>query len=169
MINLKDKLRTVPDFPVAGITFFDLLPAISHGDVFRDVIEQLCQACSHYPVTKVAGIDARGLIFGAPLAYRLGAGFIPLRKSGKLPGKTVSESYSKEYGADDMSIQHGVIAATDRVLIVDDIIATGGTALAAERLVSYYTENISHLFLLELSALNGMANLAYEHRALYSV
>lgn len=169
MINLLDKLRTVPDFPVRGITFFDLLPAISVGSNFSDIIEQLYDACRNYGVTKVAGIDARGLIFGAPLACRLGAGFVPVRKSGKLPGKTVSESYSKEYGADSLAIQDGVIAAGDSVLIVDDIIATGGTAVAAERLVQHYTENIRHLFLLELAGLGGTANLVHEYSVLYSV
>lgn len=169
MINLIDKIQTHADFPIPGITFIDLLPAISESETFADVIDQLYEVCKDYPVTKVVGIDARGLIFGAPLAYKLKVGFIPARKTNKLPGKIISESYSKEYGTDNVAIQQDLITEDDYVLIVDDIIATGGTAQALEKLISRYTKNIRHLFLMELKELKGVAKLSYDSKALYSI
>ncbi|MDR3094475.1 MAG: adenine phosphoribosyltransferase [Bacteroidales bacterium] len=169
MNNFKEKLRIVPDFPVPGILFYDLLPAISERGTFNEVIEQLYELYKDYPVTKVVGIDARGLIFGAPLACKFNAGFIPARKANKLPGKTIIEIYSKEYGEDHLAIQEDLIKPEDNVLIVDDVIATGGTAVAAEKLVSNYTKNIRHLFLLELSELNGLSKLSHEYKTLISV
>ncbi|MDR2848596.1 MAG: adenine phosphoribosyltransferase [Bacteroidales bacterium] len=169
MINLKEKIRTVPDFPVPGILFFDLLPAISEVGIFNEVIAQLYALYEDYPATKVVGIDARGLIFGAPLACKFNAGFIPARKANKLPGKTLVEVYTKEYGEDHLAIQQDLITPDDRVLIVDDVIATGGTAVAAEKLVSNYTKNIRHLFLLELSELGGVSKLSYPYKTLISV
>ena len=169
MINLLDKICTHPDFPIQGITFFDLLPAISEGNIFKNLIDQLYEASKDYPATKIAGIDARGLIFAAPLAYRRNLGFIPIRKANKLPGKIIVEKYTKEYGTDNVAIQEDMITEEDHVLIVDDIIATGGTARATEKLISRYTKNIRHLFLLELNELKGTAKLSFDNRVLYSV
>ena len=169
MINLLEKIQTHADFPIPGITFIDLLPAISENETFVDVIDQLYEACKDYPVTKIVGIDARGLIFGAPLAYKLKVGFIPARKANKLPGKIISENYSKEYGTDNVAIQHGLIEPDDYVLIVDDIIATGGTAQALEKLISCYTKNIRHLFLMELKELQGNTKLSYDYKILYNI
>ena len=169
MINLIEKIKTHADYPIPGIIFYDLLPAISESETFTDVIDQLHEACKDYPVTKVVGIDARGLIFGAPLAYKLKVGFIPARKTNKLPGKIISESYSKEYGTDNVAIQQDLITADDCILIVDDIIATGGTAQALEKLISRYTKNIRHLFLLELKELQGAMKLSFDYKVVYSI
>jgi len=169
MINLIEKLKTHADYPIPGILFYDLFPAISESEIFFDVINQLHETCKDFPVTKVVGIDARGLIFGAPLAYKFKVGFIPARKTNKLPGKIISESYMKEYGADNIAIQQDMITADDYVLIVDDIIATGGTAQALERLISRYTKNICHLFLLELKDLKGVAQLSHDYKVVYSI
>jgi len=169
MINLIEKIKTHADYPIPGILFYDLFPAISEGEIFVDVIEQLHETSKDFPATKVVGIDARGLIYGAPLAYKLKVGFIPARKTNKLPGKIISESYSKEYGADNLAIQQDLITADDYVLIVDDIIATGGTAQALEKLISRYTKKINHLFLLELKDLKGVSKLSYPYKVLYKI
>ena len=169
MINLIEKIRTHDDYPIPGITFFDLFPAISESETFFYLIDQLYEVCKNYPVTKVVGIDARGLIFGAPLAYKFKAGFIPARKTNKLPGKIISEGYSKEYGTDNVAIQQDMITADDYVLIVDDIIATGGTAQALEKLIARYTKNICHLFLLELKELKGVTKLSCDYKIVYSI
>ena len=169
MINLLEKIRTHADYPIPGILFYDLFPAISESETFFDLIDQLHEACKDFPVTKVVGIDARGLIFGAPLAYKLKVGFIPARKTNKLPGKIISESYSKEYGNDNVAIQQDLITADDYILIVDDVIATGGTAHALEKLIGRYTKNIRHLFLLELKELKGVTKLLCDYRVVYSL
>ena len=169
MINLLEKIKTHADYPIPGILFYDLFPALSEGETFADVIEQLHETSKDFPVTKVVGIDARGLIFGAPLAYKLKVGFMPARKTNKLPGKIISESYSKEYGTDNLAIQEDLITADDYVLIVDDIIATGGTAQALEKLISRYTKNICHLFVLELIDLKGVSNLSRPYKVLYKI
>ena len=131
-------IRIVPDFPVAGIQFFDVTTMFKNPEAFEEVLTRICSLYKDKGITKVAGIESRGFIAGAAVASRLGAGFVPIRKPGKLPAQTVSESYSKEYGTDTIEIHADAIGPEDVVLIHDDILATGGTASAAVRLVKSF-------------------------------
>ena len=133
--ELTDIIRIVPDFPVKGIQFFDVTTLFKDPVAFKEVIDRQYELYKDKGITKVAGIESRGFIAGAALAARLGAGFVPIRKPGKLPSSTVSESYAKEYGFDTVEIHSDAIEPGDVVLIHDDILATGGTAGAAIKLV----------------------------------
>lgn len=136
--NLVEHLRTVPDYPVKGILFFDVTTIFKDPGCFEDVVGSICEIYKDKGITKVAGIESRGFITGAAVASRLGAGFIPIRKPGKLPAETVSESYTKEYGTDTIEMHKDAIGPDDVVLIHDDILATRGTAAAAVRLVEQF-------------------------------
>ena len=133
--ELISSIRIVPDFPVAGIQFFDVTTLFKDPAAFDEVVNRICAFYKDKGITKVAGIESRGFIAGAAVASRLGAGFIPVRKPGKLPAETISESYGKEYGTDTLEIHSDAIGPDDVVLIHDDILATGGTIAAAVRLV----------------------------------
>ena len=133
--QLKEHIRIVPDFPVKGIMFFDVTTLFKNSECFEEIVSRICEAYKDKGITKVAGIESRGFITGAAVAARLGAGFVPVRKPGKLPASSVSESYSKEYGTDTLEIHADAIGPDDVVLIHDDILATGGTASATVRLV----------------------------------
>ncbi len=133
--KLIESIRIVPDFPLPGIQFFDVTTMFKNPEAFEEVIERICNIYKDKGITKVAGIESRGFIAGAAVAARLGAGFVPVRKPGKLPAKTIRESYLKEYGMDTIEIHSDAISSDDVVLIHDDILATGGTASAAVRLV----------------------------------
>ena len=137
--QLIESIRIVPDFPVKGIQFFDVTTLFKNPEAFGEVLDRVCAIYKDKGITKVAGIESRGFIAGAALAARLGAGFVPVRKPGKLPAKTVSESYEKEYGTDTVEIHADAICSDDVVLIHDDIYATGGTASAAVRLVKQFS------------------------------
>ena len=128
-------IRIVPDFPVKGIQFFDVTTLFKDPAAFAEVIDRICAIYADKGITKVAGIESRGFIVGAAVAERLGAGFVPIRKPGKLPASAVSESYAKEYGTDTIEVHADAITPDDTVLIHDDILATGGTASAAVRLM----------------------------------
>lgn len=128
----------VPDYPMKGIQFFDVTTLFKNHDAFNEVVDRICAFYADKGITKVAGIESRGFIAGAAVAARLGAGFVPVRKPGKLPSEVVSESYSKEYGRDTIEIHSDAIGPDDVVLIHDDILATGGTASAAVRLVKRF-------------------------------
>lgn len=136
--KLIESIRVVPDFPVKGIQFFDVTTLFKVPEAFEEVIKRICDLYKDKGITKVAGIESRGFIAGAAVAARLGAGFVPVRKPGKLPADTVSESYSKEYGTDSIEIHADAITSDDVVLIHDDILATGGTSSAAVRLVRHF-------------------------------
>ncbi len=133
--ELIDSIRIVPDFPIKGIQFFDVTTLFKNPEAFEEVVDRICALYADKGITKVAGIESRGFIAGAAVAARLGAGFVPVRKPGKLPADVVSESYAKEYGTDTIEIHADAIGPDDVVLIHDDILATGGTASAAVRLV----------------------------------
>lgn len=154
--DIKALIRTIPDFPAAGIQFRDITTLIGHGEGFAATIEHLVErASSAYP-TAVAGIEARGFIFGAPVAARLGLGFLPLRKAGKLPGETIGIDYALEYGAARLELDPGAIEQGTRVLLVDDLIATGGTALASVELLRRAGAEVDHaLFVVDLPDLGG--------------
>ena len=137
-LQLTESIRVVPDYPIKGIMFFDVTTLFKNPVAFEEVVSRICSIYKDKGITKVAGIESRGFIAGAAVAARLGAGFVPIRKPGKLPAETVSESYSKEYGTDTLEIHADAISEDDVVLIHDDILATGGTASAAVRLVRQF-------------------------------
>ena len=134
-LDLKALVRTIPDYPKKGILFRDITTLIEHPEGFKESIERIASQYRSHGITHVAGIEARGFIFGAGVAIALGVGFIPIRKKGKLPGETIGQNYALEYGVDTIEIHADVLEAGDKVLLVDDLIATGGTAVAAVRLL----------------------------------
>ena len=157
---LADHLRDVPDFPQPGIVFKDLTPLLADVDAFRFTVDAIADHAGGLPVDKVVGIEARGFIFAAAVAYRLGAGFVPVRKPGKLPSTTVTETYALEYGSDSLDIHRDAIAQGESVLVVDDVLATGGTAAATCRLVERVGGRVGGLaFVVELGFLDGRAKL----------
>jgi adenine phosphoribosyltransferase len=159
--RVRRTLRAVPDHPKPGIIFQDITPVLHRADLLRDVVRSLADPFRSAGVTHVVGIEARGFIFGAPVAVELGAGFIPLRKPGKLPWDSVAEKYALEYGEDSLHAHRDACAAGDRVLVVDDVLATGGTADAAGRLVRTLGASlVGWSFLMEIGVLQGRAKLA---------
>ncbi len=157
---LRNRIRDVPDWPTAGVVFKDIAPLLADPVTFRAAIDALAELVRAEPVDKVAGIEARGFILGAPLAYACGVGFVPVRKAGKLPGDLVSASYSLEYGTATVEVQVDAFAAGDRILIVDDVLATGGTAAAAVDLVRRAgAEVVGFAVLIELEFLAGRDQL----------
>jgi len=163
------RIRDVPDYPQPGIVFKDITPLLADGAAFAAVVSAL--ADGHGPIDKVAGIEARGFIFAAPVACCLRAGLIPVRKQGKLPAKVSSETYALEYGTATVEVHTDAFEPGDRVLIVDDVLATGGTAAAAARLVRRSGAEVAAIsVLLELGFLNGRASLpGLEVRSLLAV
>jgi adenine phosphoribosyltransferase len=157
---LAGHLRDVSDFPKPGIVFKDLTPLLGDVDAFRYAVDAIADHAAGLTVDKVVGIEARGFIFAAAVAYRLGAGFVPVRKPGKLPWKTVTETYELEYGSDSLDIHEDAVAAGDTVYIVDDVLATGGTAAATCALVERVGGSIAGIaFVVELGFLDGRAKL----------
>lgn len=151
-------VRDVPDYPQPGVMFKDITPLLADGSAFAAVIDAL--ACVYGPVDKVAGIEARGFVLAAPVACRLGAGFVPIRKKGKLPGVTYAQEYDLEYGTATVEVLTDAFEPSERVLVIDDVLATGGTARAAAELVQRAGAEVAGLaVLLELSFLDGRAKL----------
>jgi adenine phosphoribosyltransferase len=158
--NLKKLIREIPDWPKPGILFYDITTLLKDPQGFRTLIDSLYDHYHKRPVDVVAGIEARGFIFGPGLAYRLGAGFVPIRKPNKLPSKKAKETYQLEYGTDALEIHEDAIRPAQRVLICDDLLATGGTASAAARLVKKLGgEVIGCGFAIELTFLHGREKL----------
>ena len=163
MDHLKSKIRNVPDFPKAGILFYDITTLMQDAAGFRGAIDSLTLPFQGQGIDVVVGIESRGFIFGAAVADRIGAGFTPVRKAGKLPSTTVSASYSLEYGTDSLEMHDDAVTQGQRVLIVDDLLATGGTARATVDLVKRLGGQVHALaFLIELVALSGRQKLAGE-------
>lgn len=159
-LDLKSIIRDVPDFPKKGIIFKDITTLLARGDIFQKVIDQIASHYKSKKIEKVMGIESRGFIFGAPVAYQLNAGVVPIRKKGKLPYKTVSATYALEYGTDTLEMHEDALRPGTRVLIVDDLLATGGTAKATAELVKKVGGKIvGFAFLIELSFLKGRENL----------
>ncbi|MGH7904160.1 MAG: adenine phosphoribosyltransferase [Candidatus Dormibacteraceae bacterium] len=155
-MRLEDHIATVPDFPVEGILFRDITPLVGHPGAFREALDRMAEPWRGAGVDMVASVEARGFIFGAPLAGMLGAGFVPVRKEGHLPRGTHSARYTLEYRSDVLYIHDDAIREGQRVLIVDDLIATGGTAKAVVDLVRELRGEVAGLgFLVELSGLDG--------------
>jgi adenine phosphoribosyltransferase len=153
---LRSHIRDVADFPKPGVMFKDINPLLADPTAFRTVIEALAEQAATLGVTKIAGIEARGFFFAAPVALQLGVGVLPIRKSGKLPGRTLSETYALEYGEATVEVQEGAVTAGDRILVIDDVLATGGTAVAAAKLLGTAgAEPVGLAVLLELTFLGG--------------
>jgi len=162
-MDLKQHIRHVPDFPKAGILFYDITTLLREPKGFEATIDRLSAPYADQSVDLVVGIESRGFILGSPVAQRLGAGFIPIRKPGKLPASRVKETYELEYGTDALEIHADAIQKGQRVLIVDDVLATGGTAAAASRLVRQLGGDLLGLaFLIELLFLKGQSKLPGE-------
>ena len=153
---LKKGLRTVPDFPKKGILFWDLTTLFKDPEAFRFTVDTIYELYRDKGITKVVSLEARGYILGSALAYRLGAGFIPVRKPGKLPAETYSETYMKEYGPDTLTIHQDALSDEDVVLLHDDLLATGGSAAAALKLIGRFSpRNVYANFIIELDELDG--------------
>jgi adenine phosphoribosyltransferase len=163
MDELKARIRSVPDFPKAGILFYDITTLLQDKTGLHAAIDGLSIPFEHENIDIVVGIESRGFIFGAPVADRIHAGFSPVRKPGKLPSKTMTATYALEYGSDSLEIHLDAVAKGQRVLIVDDLLATGGTARATADLVRRLGgEVVALAFLIELTFLNGREKLAGE-------
>jgi len=163
-MDLKQRIRQVPDFPKPGILFYDITTLLGEPSGFRATIDQLAAPYTGQSIDVVVGIESRGFILGAAVAHAIGAGFVPIRKPGKLPSKALKEVYALEYGTDALEIHEDAVAPGTRVLIVDDVLATGGTAAAAAALVRAIGGNLVGLaFLIELQFLDGRKKLGGEH------
>lgn len=159
-MNLKDKIRVIDNFPKDGISFKDITTLIGDGEGLRESVDLIAKHLKDKNIDIVVGPEARGFIFGVPVAYALGAGFVPVRKPGKLPGETLSIAYDLEYGTDNLELHKGAIKKGQRVAIVDDLLATGGTIEAVTKLVELAGgEVVSLNFVIELTDLNGRAKL----------
>jgi adenine phosphoribosyltransferase len=160
MDELKKLIRDIPDFPKKGILFKDVTPLLGSGEGLRLTVRKLADLLAGKNVTKIVGIESRGFIFGTALAHQMGLGFVPVRKPGKLPYQTVRESYSLEYGTDAIEMHRDAVAPGERVAIVDDLLATGGTMAAAAKLVrAVGGEPLAGLVVIELKLLNGREKL----------
>jgi len=168
MEHLKQLIREVPDFPKEGINFYDITTLLKDADGLRRTIDALADEYKDVQIDTLIGVESRGFIFAAPLAYHLGAGFVPVRKPRKLPAECVSISYDLEYGQDTLEMHKDAVGEGHRVLIVDDLLATGGTAKATVDLVESLGGNIvGLLFLVELNFLNGRSKFnGYDVRSL---
>lgn len=159
-MNFKDFIRVIPDFPQPGIRFKDITTLLKNGEAYQAAIRALVDAVKDKGIDLVAGPEARGFVIGAPLALALGVGFVPIRKSGKLPAETVEASYDLEYGSDKLAVHKDAIQPGQRVLIADDLLATGGTIETSIRLVRQLgAEIVGAAFLIELGYLNGRERL----------
>lgn len=155
-MEIESLIRAIPDFPISGILFRDITPLLRDKDGFKAAIDLFAERFKDRKIDHVVGVEARGYIFGAPVAYALGAGFIPVRKPGKLPHETLTEEYALEYGTNSLQIHADAIKQGERVLVVDDLLATGGTAAATGRLLERLGAKVeAYAFLIELAALNG--------------
>src|SRR5438477_12705988 len=158
--QLRAAVRDVPDFPKAGIVFKDITPILSRGKLFRASINVFLEQCRGKEIDKIVGIDARGFLFGSAVAYELGVGFVPLRKKGRLPYKTQSAKYSLEYGEAEMELHIDAIERGERIVLIDDLLATGGTSASAATLIrNVGGELIEAIFLIEMEFLHGRKKL----------
>jgi len=155
-VKTQELIRAIPDFPIPGILFRDITPLLKDKTGFKEAIDLFVERFKGKGINYVVGVEARGYMLGAPLAYAIGAGFIPVRKPGKLPFSKLSESYALEYGTNSLEIHADALSDGDRVVVVDDLLATGGTASATRRLLERLGAHIeAFAFLIELEALSG--------------
>ncbi|WP_405082235.1 adenine phosphoribosyltransferase [Paenibacillus chitinolyticus] len=159
-MNFKEYIRVIEDFPQPGIRFKDITTLLQNGAVYKEAIDEIARFVKDKEIDLIAGPEARGFVVGAPLAYALGVGFVPIRKSGKLPGKTIEADYSLEYGKDKLAVHDNAIKPGQRVLIADDLLATGGTIKTCVNLIEQLGgEVVGSAFLIELTYLNGRKQL----------
>lgn len=159
-MDLKPYIRVIKDFPQPGIRFKDITTLLNNGEAYRSSIDQMKELVQHWKIDKIAGPEARGFVIGGPLSYALGVGFIPIRKSGKLPGETISAGYDLEYGKDQLAIHKDAVKPGENILIADDLLATGGTIATCIQLIRQLGGNvIGASFLIELTYLNGRDKL----------
>jgi adenine phosphoribosyltransferase len=169
-LDLKALVRSIPDYPKKGILFRDITTLIEDPAGFRESVERIAEAHRGLGITHVVGIEARGFIFGAGVAIALGVGFVPIRKRGKLPGKTLGQNYALEYGVDTIELHADVLTSAHKVLLVDDLIATGGTALAAIALLRRTGATADHAaFVIDLFDLGGADKLRAEAVSVYKL
>jgi adenine phosphoribosyltransferase len=165
-MDFKSNIRDIPDYPKMGVIFKDITTLLKDSNAFQGVINVFYEKLKNQKIDKIIGIESRGFIFGAALAYKLNAGFVPIRKKGKLPGETICVNYDLEYGADQIEIHVDSIQNGERVILIDDLIATGGTALAAIDLINKMEAEIVEIhFLIDLCFLGGsksIKNLGYK-------
>jgi adenine phosphoribosyltransferase len=168
MDDLKSHIREIPDYPKPGILFYDITTLLAHPWALRTTVDRFVEMFMDHKVDKVVGMESRGFMFGPILAYNLNAGFVPVRKPGKLPGDVIEETYELEYGSDTLEMHQDGIVKGERVLIVDDLIATGGTAVATAKLVESLEGEVVGLgFIIELTFLDGRQKLGgYEVESL---
>jgi adenine phosphoribosyltransferase len=156
LLDLKNSIRSIPDYPKPGIVFRDITTLLGDARAFRRAVDELVQPFAGLKIAKIAGIEARGFILGGAVAHQLSAGFVPVRKKGKLPHETVSMTYSLEYGTDEIEVHKDAVSPGERVLLVDDLIATGGTAEGAVKLLSGLgAEVVAACFIVDLPDLGG--------------
>jgi adenine phosphoribosyltransferase len=168
-LDLKDHIRSIPDFPKPGILFYDISTLLAHPAAWRATVERMAEAVRPQRPDLLVGIESRGFLVAAPLAYALGSGFAMVRKRGKLPGKTVHFTYDLEYGTDTIEIQEDAVAAGHRVIVVDDLIATGGTTAAAINLVTQQGGTVvGAACIIELTFLNGRSRIPVPVTAMVS-
>ncbi|PYJ42040.1 MAG: adenine phosphoribosyltransferase [Verrucomicrobia bacterium] len=159
--RLRAAVRDVPDFPKKGIVFKDITPVLNDGTLFHSSIDIFLDRCRGKQIDKIVGIDARGFLFGSAVAYQLGVGFVPLRKKGRLPYKTESAKYSLEYGEAEMELHIDAIKRGEKIVLIDDLLATGGTSASAATLIKKVEGDlIEAIFLIELEFLHGREKLA---------
>jgi adenine phosphoribosyltransferase len=159
-MNLKEHIRGIPNFPKPGILFYDISTLLRHGPAFNDTIDQLVQAVGKHKPDRLVGIESRGFLVAAPVAYALGCGFVMVRKKQKLPGQTLAFTYALEYGTDTIEVQADAVEKGQRVVILDDLLATGGTAAATVELLRKLGADVRGCaFIIELAALKGRARL----------
>lgn len=159
-MDLKSTVRTIPDYPKDGIMFRDITTLLSDARAFRRVVDEMVQPLAGEKIDKVVGIEARGFILGGAVAHQLSVGFVPMRKKGKLPSSTIAETYVLEYGEDEIEIHDDAIQAGEKILLVDDLIATGGTAVAGVKLIEKVGgEIVLCSFVIDLPDLGGAAKL----------
>ena len=157
--KIKSMIRDIPDFPKKGILFRDITTALKDADTLKITVDEIYEAFKDEKIDYIAGIESRGFIYGMPLAYKLNCGFIPIRKPKKLPAEVISQEYELEYGTDKIEIHKDALKEGDRVLIIDDLLATGGTAQAAVKLVSQVAQVVGIAFVIELEDLKGREKL----------
>jgi len=159
-VEIEALIRPIPDFPIPGILFRDITPLLKDKQGFRQAIDLFVERFRGRGIDYVVGVESRGYIFAAPIAYAIGAGFIPVRKPGKLPSEKFSEEYALEYGTNSLEIHADALSRGDRVVVVDDLLATGGTAAATGRLLERLGATVeAYAFLVELTALDGRRKL----------
>ena len=159
-MNFKDYIRVIPDFPQLGISFKDITTLLNNGAKYREAIDEMKKLVAELKIDLIAGPEARGFVVGAPLAYALGVGFVPIRKKGKLPHETIEVSYDLEYGTDTLAMHNDAIKPGQNVLIADDLLATGGTIATCVELVRQLGGNVvGTAFMIELEDLNGRSKL----------